>query len=237
MLRKIFERVFVPGTQEQPAIEGGYYCYSQPPPGRWETRCSVVDFPVNGSHPVPPGTTINVDRDAEGNITRVYALVCAVVWIADGPPGPPTCVTIEPQPYQPGTVSRVDFLPMAGWDSGANSVQSRDGDCEVVWQMGLIVGGYVGFTVESSDIADPSRYTHSIYFHQLSGRPVFRLVEEGVTVSHDAEYSLEDEFIIRRVGGRVTYWRNGQKIQDSDETSGGEIIVGSSLYLSGDTVP
>lgn len=237
MLRKSFERVFTPGSPEQPAIEGGYYCYAQPPPGHWEVRCSEVEYPANGSLPVPPGTVITVVRDAEGNIVRIYATICASVWVVDGPAGPTSCTTVEPREYRPAVRARLDFLPVAGWDGGANSVQERAGDCETVFTVGLIVGGYVGFTASLADVADTARYTHAIYFHQLSGRPVFRIVESGQTVSHDTEYSLGDEFTIRRVGGHVTYWKGDQKVHDSIESSAGTLNVGSTLYLSGDTIP
>lgn len=237
MLRKLFQYQFVPGREEIPADPGGYYCYTPPGDGYWETRCSNVELPINGSVPVPAGATLTVVRNDKGEVIRVYCTVCASVWVQTGAAKPPVCSYVPPRAYQPASPPRIDVTATTGWDSGANSGVAQGGNCEAVLTMGLVVGAYVGFTQNLDDVAAINRYSHALYFHQRAGRPVFRIVEEGEARSPDMDYSSIDVFTIRRVAGIVSYWQNDTNILDSTLTSDGDINVGSALYVSGDMIP
>ena len=238
MLRKKFQRVTTPGQPEVPADPGGYYCYSPPPTGYWETRCSTVTIYPNTGVPVPAGVTnIVYVKDEFGNLIKIVATICASVFVSTGPSGPPVCTYVPPREYQPAIPYRVEQRPTVGWDAGANSVQERAADCELRWTMGLVVGVYVGFPINMEIVELIERYSHSIYFHQKSGRPMFRIIEQGEARGFDTEYTPGDEFAIRRVNERVSYWRNGEKLQDSTITRGSELFGGSSLYVSGDMIP
>lgn len=237
MLTKNFQRVFTPAQAEQAEVVGGVFCYSTPGSGHWVTECHDVDLPLNGSIPAPGGSTVTFVRDALGNVIRVYATVCTSVWVPTGPPGAPTCVTIEPRPYRPASPIRVDWQAIADWDGGANSEQVRGGDCEVRLTMGLVTGVYVGLTDDLAEVEDLSRYAHALYFHQHNSVPLFRLVDHGASRSHDIEYAAGDEFRIRRMGALVTYWHNDTLLYTSDNPIEGSIRVGSTLYLSGDMIP
>lgn len=236
MLRKLFQYQFVPGREEIPADPGGYYCYTPPGDGYWETRCSNVELPINGSVPVPAGATLTVVRNDKGEVIRVYCTVCASVWVQTGAAKPPVCSYVAPRAYQPAMPYRMDVVATTAWDSGANSSVSHDTDCEAVWTMGFVVGAYVGLTQSLDEVSDTSRYSHAVYFHQRSGRPVYRIVEEGEARSADTEYSPDDTFAIRRIGEVVSYWHNDEKVLESSLSLSGEINVGSSLYASGDGV-
>lgn len=237
MLTKNFNLVFTPGTPEQQEVAGGVFCYAQPESGYWATQCSQIELPLNTGVFVPAGATPVFVYDAAGNLIRVYCIVCVSTWVSTGPSGPPTCVTIEPQPYRPAVRSRVEWVPTAGWDAGANSVQARDGDCEVRLTMGLVTGVYVGLTDDLAEVEDLDRYAHAFYFHQHSSVPLFRVIDRTSSRSHDIEYTAGDEFRIRRMGALVTYWHNDTLLYTSDDPIEGSIRVGSTLYLSGDMIP
>lgn len=238
MLRKSFQRVVTPGQPEVTADPGGYYCYSKPPTGYWEQRCSTITIYPGTGVPVPSGSiSIRYFFDAFGVLIKIQAIVCTSVFVSTGSSGPPVCTYVPPRAYQPAVQRKVEQVPVIGWDAGANSIISQAGDCELRWTMGMVVGVYVGFNIDVDDVADILRYSHSFVFLQRSGRPIFRIVEEGEARSFESEYSLSDEFAIRRVGGRVSYWKNGQKLQDSALESSGEVSAGSSLYVSGDMIP
>jgi len=238
MIRKTFQRVAIPGQPEVPADPGGYYCYTPPPAGYWERRCSTVTIYPGTGVSVPPGAqNITYVYDENKVLVKIVCTVCASVFVSTGPSGPPICTYVPPREYQPYVPYRVEYRPSVGWDAGANSVQERDGDCELRWTMGEVVGVYVGFNIFTNEVADIARYSHSFLFHQRAGHPLFRIIEEGAARSFDVEYSPLDEFAIRRVGDRVSYWRNGEKLQDSMLESSGTVSAGSSLYVSGDLIP
>lgn len=259
MLTKDFQREFIPGRPgrpEVPAQPETTVCYD-PPQGEWVRREEVVYYPLNldiwrfgfpGSAAGPFGP-IRLRHAYYNRALRMWLYETALVWYVIIPyyewvpysnPGDPICTTypaVEYQPAVPTVPARWETKPRVGWDAGANSVQTHSGDCEAKWTMGMVVGAYIGLTDDRENVTSPERLTHAFYFHQRAGVPQFRVVESGSARSSDRPYTPGDEFAIRRVRGGVSYWYNGEKLQDSSETSEGEVSVGCAIYMSGDVLP
>lgn len=237
MLTKAFRRVFIQGSPEIPESPGGYVCYTPPSSGYWTQECHEVDIPLGSGIPVPFGSTPIIVKDAQGQIIRVYCIVCTSTWVSTGPQQPPTCYYVEPTAYRPSVPNHIEQQPIIGWNGGANSEQEREHDYEAKWTMEFVTGVYVGITTDLGNIDDTTRYAHAFYFHQSANRKLFRIVENGKSRSHDIEYSIGDEFRIRRIGNVVTYWHGDQFLYASGAPLGGMVNVGSTLYASGDRIP
>lgn len=161
----------------------------------------------------------------------------ASVWVDTTNSGDVVCTTYPEQAYVAGQAAYIETVPLAGWDAGANSVDTQAGDCEVAFGMGLVVGVIVGLTTDLEDVADYTRLTHALYFHQdAGGHPVYSVIESGQIVRAAESYALSDTWAIRRVGAAVSYFRNGLRVMVSRTPSSGELSVGSALYYSGDTI-
>lgn len=238
MLRKVFDRLFTPGTPGVTGSPGGQYCYAAPASGSWQMQTHYIKlYPVNGRVETPPGTVgTTVVYLPTGQIDYVLATVVTSVWVPGEGAGAPACVTYPPVEAVPAVPARTQLTPLLGWDGGANSVVSQTDNCVATWTMDLVVGVYMGLTTALDTLA-PSRYTHAFYFHQTAGRAVFRVRESAVDKTGDAFYTPGDEFRIRRMGGKVEYFHNGAVVYASETPSAGEVYLGTSLYASGDAVP
>lgn len=258
MLTKDFQRVFIPGRPGSPEVPGRpetTVCYD-PPQGEWVQKVSTVYFdPSESTRMQLPGSvsgpfgpvvlTADYYNPYTGTTYRagtsvMYVLVTYSEWVPYSNPGDPICTTypaVEYQPAVPAVPARWETRPNIGWDAGANSVQTHSGDCEAKWTMGMVVGAHIGLTDDREDVTSPERLSHAFYFHQRAGVPQFRVVESGSARSSDRPYTPGDEFAIRRARGVVSYWYNGEKLQDSFETSEGEVSVGCAIYMSGDVLP
>lgn len=161
----------------------------------------------------------------------------ASVWVDTTNSSNVVCTTYPEQAYVAGQAAYAETAPLAGWNAGANSVDSQTGDCEVAFGMGLVVGVIVGLTTDLEDVADYTRLTHALYFHQdTGGHPVYSVIESGQIVRAAESYALSDTWAIRRVGATVSYFRNSLRVMVSQAPSSGELSVGSALYYSGDMI-
>ena len=247
MLTKDFERTYIPGvvgTPEIPYRAAYTVCHQPPAPGHWETRCTRLEVPNASGIRIPPNGELVTVRDPNGaidpltgevKIIDVYIRVCTSVWVTDGPPGPTVCTTFPEQPYVPATPSRpakVETTMLLGWNAGANSVQSHDGDCACTFNMDRVTGAICGFTAELDDVASTARFSHAIYFH--GGK--YQVVERGIARTPEAPYQAGDEFRIQRTNGVVTYIHERKRVLVSRVLSAGAIYVGGALFASSDTI-
>lgn len=247
MLTKVFQRTYIPAVPAQPEVPyrpAFTVCQQTPAPGHWETVCTRMEIPANGSIKIPPGGELITVFDPSGaidpltgqvKVVDVYILVCSSKWVVDGPPGPTVCTSYPEQPHVPATPdvpARVEVSALIGWDAGANSVVSHSGDCVCTFNMDRVVGAVCGFTTDLDAVADTERLTHALYFN----RNRFQVIESGVARTSEAGYAPGDEFQILRSGGNVSYFHEGALVYMSRRASVGEIHVGGSLYASGDTI-
>ncbi|HRO59336.1 MAG TPA: hypothetical protein PK177_09260 [Burkholderiaceae bacterium] len=259
MLTKDFRREFIPGTAGSPEVPARpeYTVCPDPPQGEWVFKTVAVYFYPDeiARIKLPPNTTgpygpIRIEEQVWNPYTRRWYPVSAIVmyvligyseWVPFPNPAEPICTTYPAQVYVPAVPavpSRWETSPIIGWDAGANSVVTHDSGCELKWNMQRVVGAYIGLTEDREAVPEVDRLSHAIFFHQRSGTPLFRVVESGTARSNDVAYDVDDEFAIRRnFNGSVSYWRNGEKLQDSLALAGGELSAGCTLYASGDTVP
>lgn len=247
MLTKVFQRTFIPGVPARPEVPyrpAFTVCQQSPAPGHWETTCTRMNVQANGSIRIPPGGELVTVYDPNGaidpltgqvKVIDVYIRVCSSKWVADGPPGPTVCTSYPEQPHVPafpGAPARVEVSTQLGWDAGANSVVSHEGDCVCTFNMDRVAGAVCGFTADLDDVTAIDRLTHALYFH--GGK--FQVVESGKARTPDAGYTSGDEFKIQRAAGEVSYLHSGKRIYTSRAGSFGEIHVGGALYASADTI-
>lgn len=125
-----------------------------------------------------------------------------------------------------------------GWDAGANSNDSFDGDCRTVFSVQHQAALACGFA-PSDRINDGNwkTLTHAFYFDRgADGSSRWRIVESGVAITPPRPAGLEDQFTIERVAGQVLYSVNGSPMHTSAQFSTGSIRVGSALYQGGDGI-
>lgn len=191
---------------------------------------------VKGSHWVDVGGYSQAGRTTAA-VSNATLYTSASVWVDTTNSSNVVCTTYPEQAYVAGQAAYAETAPLAGWDAGANSVDSQTGNCEVAFGMGLVVGVIVGLTTDLEDVADYTRLTHALYFHQdTGGHPVYSVIESGQIVRAAESYALSDTWAIRRVGATVSYFRNSLRVMVSQAPSSGELSVGSALYYSGDMI-
>lgn len=226
MLTRVSRITYFPPQPGRPGWAGGSVCSRVPV----EVHCGqlVQCFDV----PLPPG-----------NIPP-YGQVCvssSSCFGQDPHAGTTTlrCEYIPPYPEIPAVPERYEDIGNNSWNAGANSVLSLAVDCEVAFDMPRVVGVVVGFTNTRQDPTNPDRVLYGMQFGiSANGASVAYIVESGQRRTQDSAYAPTDVFKIRRVGQTVSYLKNDEIVYVSSRPCvEAEIIVGSSLFASGDTIP
>lgn len=154
-----------------------------------------------------------------------------------------TCYSYPGSPGTPGmpskTMRRVDL----GWNSGANSGDTQNGDCVLDFTMAAaVVSAVAGLKPSRDGVGIPELITHGFYFLMGSGQNFYAVIEKGVIGSLQTRASgLDDSFEIRRIGRTVTYVvydavGNIAFQQTSSAPLYGPVIASGCLYASGDTI-
>lgn len=196
--------------------------------------------PVNGAVQLPSGATILAYEEQSG-VTYVRYLICTAVFVQTAPPGPVTCTTYpeqKAQPARPAVPARVEYEPVFNWDAGAESAEQLGGDVAMRLTMSRVIGVIVGLcTAGDSELADPERILHGLYFHQgEKGQQQACALERGRRVSALRFYEAEDLWEVRRVGSTVEYLHNGQRFYRSQIPSHGTVAVGCAIFATGDSI-
>lgn len=135
--------------------------------------------------------------------------------------------------YQP---ARIEQQAVLGWNAGANSITELAGDLHTVFTMPAVAGVVIGLRSGRGKQTTPDLIEHGLYFNALAGAHLVHVVERGLGETSSVVRDLGDTFEIRRVAGRVTYWRNGVLLYASTARSTGAKVVNACMYASGDTV-
>lgn len=169
-------------------------------------------------------TALSPNRQQLGSAVATLKITESV-WVPGTPAVPPT----PPTPAQIGYVSHnMNF----GWNAGANSNASFDGDGQVTFNVPAGAIGVVTGLATSPDGVSYYGMTHALQFNggQVS------VMESGAVRADLGAYESSDLFAIRRTGLTVEYLKNGVRQYTSGEASSGVMFLDASLYAGGDTV-
>lgn len=142
----------------------------------------------------------------------------------------PACPAIAHVPAQ------IVQQAVLGWNAGANSITELTGDLHTVFTMPIVAGVVIGLRSGRARNTMPELIEHGFYFNSVAGTGLVHVVERGLAATGTIIRGASDTFEIRRVGGRVTYRRNGALLYTSAALSTGAKVVNACLYASGDNV-
>lgn len=165
----------------------------------------------------------------------------------DAPPDPPVvepgepeevCVTYPAVTGIPRTPPSVEFRPVLAWDAGANSIQELDGDVRTVFSLEQpCVGIAVGFVTHRDYVEDYSRIVVGVLFTQTgAGAPMMQVIEYGVSRTDAMPYPLGTPLELRRAQGVISLWSEDVRLYESPELVDGPLIVGCSMFATGDQI-
>jgi hypothetical protein len=151
-------------------------------------------------------------------------------------PGETICTTYPEIDEIPAVPAWVETIVVNEWDAGANSVQELDGDVRTVFSFDApVVGVAVGFVDHREDVHDYSRLMFGVLMSQsAAGTPQFRVMEYGRFRTGFIEYTLGEPIELRRVQNEFSAWYDGERLLRGSQAYDGTLIVGSSLYSTGD---
>lgn len=138
----------------------------------------------------------------------------------------------------PATAAVVTTDYNTGWNAGADSIDSLDGDVRTVFTMDIRSAGAVGFCAAGTYVAGNFRllsHCFMVYRNETENLLVAPM-ERGRFVGASVPYSAEIELKIEREDGVVSYFIDGDLVHISSQPSGGPLEVCSALHRGGDTV-
>lgn len=148
------------------------------------------------------------------------------------------CVVCPERPELSPVPAYIERQPVLGWNSGANSIDARDGDFRVKFDMPLFsVGVMLGIKTSRQKQTLPTLIEHGWYFQSVASTSVAQVVENGQMKTAVQTHTDGDQYEIRRVNGRVYYVKNDTIIYASNMPSSGPKVVNCCLYASNDSAP
>lgn len=185
----------------------------------------------------PVKRTIKYRRDAEGRLTMTQP--------PDAPgritfrTRPPYTITILPTdgwPAIPPTPGYTDYKGDGGWNAGANSIATVDGDLYTKFQVPFALGAKVGlFPDGPREVTAEMPFAFHV-FANLNGRG-WSIVDNGRNILLPNSIAVDDTtYEIRRVDEQVSFYVDDALVYVSKNPSTGPLRVGSTLYQTGDIV-
>lgn len=149
------------------------------------------------------------------------------------------CLVCPEQAEQPYIPARVEQRAVLGWNAGANSIATVDGDLHAVFtQPPGVVGVVIGLKGTRTQQTIPSQIEHGWYFQSSGGLDIVQPMERGQVIgSPITGRTGSTVFEVRRSSGVVTYVMDGEVIHTSVAPSAGAKVVNCCMYASGDTAP
>lgn len=117
-----------------------------------------------------------------------------------------------------------------GWNAGAHSVTRHPADCYVSFKVPASSAVIIGFNHLSGGV-NFNEIAHGFYCGTFA-----RVYESGAAKGEVFSFARTDTFIIERVNGVVTYYKNGARLYQSLVPSVGSAIVDASMYAGGDRI-
>jgi len=248
VLKKKSRRVYTPGT---PGVPGSPYVPATGPCCVTQYICtfhmSVEQFGsgykltiVNGAatfnlsevqelDPVLSGVyyfkTLSEAEEARKNIAKTH---CAQVTCFQGYPAVPAVAPIPPTP------SKISIDANLGWNAGAISAKTFDGDGGVLCKVSAGSSGVVmGLALPNSG-TDIESIIHGFLYKSESGG--VHVIEKGVLKSNKRSYPAGGILRVQRMSGVVSYWVDNVRVFVSNVQSNGRVALDVSLYSAEDTV-
>jgi hypothetical protein len=126
--------------------------------------------------------------------------------------------------------------PLYGWNSGAYSQQTLDGDIYAQFNLPACVGTVVGFAPTRRS-TDPVDIDYGFYCYKAAGREVWVVMERGVAKTNPVTRDpATDVFRIERRNGVVRYFFDGRTVYVSATPSIGAQVVVACMYAAQDGV-
>lgn len=149
------------------------------------------------------------------------------------------CLVCPEQAAQAYVPAHVERRAVLGWNAGANSIDVVDGGLRMTTDMPLgVIGAIVGLKGERTKQTIPSLIEHGWYFQKVGSADLVQAIERGVLVGSSITGRTSTTlFEIRRVNGRITYWKDDVQVYVSAVPSTGAKLVNCCLYASGDNAP
>jgi hypothetical protein len=144
------------------------------------------------------------------------------------------CPEIPEVPAQPGFY---DVSALVGWNGGANSQLALGGDLLLRFTMGFATSVVCGIRHERDDPTNPYRIANGFLFVAAAGSVgLFSVIEHGREKTSRTLREEGDVFELRRVGDRVSYYRNDELVYTAEDETPGTVIATGCLYASGDAI-
>lgn len=143
-------------------------------------------------------------------------------------------------PYVPAveaSPAHWEASPRIGWDAGAQSTESQEGDCELEFSLDRVTAVYIGLSPATDDSVSIERFHYAFYLYQANYVPTFVAVVDGAVATAPAPYTDATVFKIRRVGATVAFLVDDLRVHTEYNAYVGGLYAGTSVYASGDEVP
>jgi hypothetical protein len=147
------------------------------------------------------------------------------------------CTDCTGQPFVPYVPPHFDQITVTGWDSGANSIRVRSGDCYAQFQLGAAGAIVCGLAAAPrAEVTDMTNVLHGFYAIAATGsNMILSVIESGAMYASDSA-AVDAVLRIERRRGVVRYLVGGVERYVSQRLSTGPVLVGACLFRSGDTV-
>lgn len=147
-----------------------------------------------------------------------------------------TCVVCPGTGAVAAVPDQIVYSARTGWNASARSITELDGDLYVQFTAPHCVGLVLGLVNERRG-SDPRTVPYGFYIETAAGRETWRVIEGGVLKTAAVTRIPDtDVFRIERVGGIVTYLRNGRVIYRSETYNDRRMFVVSCMFHTNDGV-
>lgn len=140
-------------------------------------------------------------------------------------------------------MARTGSRPVLGWNAGANSILSLDGDVVTRFYVpAQALGIVIGFKTSRDFQTLHQTIEFGFFFTSVAGADLFYVTEMGQQRMAPLPRSPESRFSILRQDGIVYYMKKDNDatedrvIHVSDQRSYGPLIVNACLFATGDAV-
>ena len=160
------------------------------------------------------------------------------IWVAAPAPPSTARVWVPPSPGRPavppvqGTAASTESTFNLGWNSGAISASTQDGDLVLELQVSTSSVGIVAGLNQQYTSNNYKKIGFGFYF--TDGKVA--VYETGVQKTAAVSFANADKFQVRRTGGVVSYYQGSTLLHTSAVRSSGPLFADSSLYSAGDAI-
>lgn len=150
---------------------------------------------------------------------------------------PNGCTQCDPVPAQPAIPARWETDAVEGWNGGARSIETLDGNVRVKFEVGQAAGIIIGLADPAAFAVErPETIQHGFYLwaqgDALLGQPIEYNALRGAPFQREPGDVLE----IRRINDTAYYLHEDTVVYTSPAFYAGDTCVGACLYQTGDTV-